>query len=255
MGQTLKFLGRGSYYNAEEPSNSAYYKNNKNILLIDCGKGVFNKIKQLNLLDNVNNVFILITHIHKDHVNDLSQFLNYCKQKNIMPNIIKCESVDKNILYHQPKFKTLPYGEFVCYDLKLVENKDYVFIPLNNKELNEFVAVKSFVVPHMDYLTCCAFEITAKNKKIFYSGDCNKLTFDLKNYDEYYFECSLYDPLNVHLSMQEIEDILLQNDIFKEKVKLMHVADTKAIKIFNDNGFSVAKLESADNIKELGDIS
>lgn len=253
MGQTLNFLGRASYFNTKEANNSAYYRDENNLLLIDCGRGVFDEIIKLNLLHNVKTVYIAITHIHKDHVADLPAFLNVCNQKNLMPHIIKSESVSPTILFAQPQYKTLPYGEFVAQNLGLIENKDYVFVEQSDKTLNQFVKVKSHIVEHMSYennMICCAFSCLLNNKKVFYSGDCNKIEFNLKNYDEYYFECSLHDPLNVHLSLTEIESIIEENNIQKNQVYLMHIENQKTINIFSKKGFQVASL-ALETQKEL----
>ena len=74
----LKFLGRGSSFNLKEGNTSAFIKENKTLLLIDCGETIFKTIQEKNLLDDVKKVYILITHLHSDHVGSLSSLLMYC---------------------------------------------------------------------------------------------------------------------------------------------------------------------------------
>lgn len=60
--QTLNFLGRGSAFNTNEGSNSAFIKDNDTLFLIDCGEDTFSKIIKFNILENIKNIHIFITH-------------------------------------------------------------------------------------------------------------------------------------------------------------------------------------------------
>ena len=85
----LKFIGTGSAFNPKLGNTSAYYKENGNLLLIDCGESVFGRILELNLLEDVENVYIAITHTHGDHVGSLGSLVLYLNIiKGIVPNII-----------------------------------------------------------------------------------------------------------------------------------------------------------------------
>ena len=85
----LKFIGTGSAFNTELGNTSAYLKSNETLLLIDCGESVFARIKKINLLEDVKNVYIIITHLHSDHVASLATLIEYLNIfKGIVPNII-----------------------------------------------------------------------------------------------------------------------------------------------------------------------
>ena len=58
----LIFLGRGCSNNVKQKNNAAYFIENNELFLIDCGESVFAKLKENNLLDNINTVHIMITH-------------------------------------------------------------------------------------------------------------------------------------------------------------------------------------------------
>ena len=74
----LKFIGTGSAFNTKLGNTSAYIKDNNTLLLIDCGELTFARILSLNLLDDVNEVHIAITHTHPDHIGSLGSLIFYC---------------------------------------------------------------------------------------------------------------------------------------------------------------------------------
>lgn len=77
----LKFLGRGSAHNYKEGNTAAYFVENNELFLIDCGEDVFQKIMGKDLLENKSKIHILITHTHSDHVGSLGSLLSYTYYK------------------------------------------------------------------------------------------------------------------------------------------------------------------------------
>lgn len=74
----LIFLGRGSAFNTCEGNTSAYFIDNNELFLIDCGESVFGELKERNILNDVSCVNILITHTHSDHVGSIGSLIMYC---------------------------------------------------------------------------------------------------------------------------------------------------------------------------------
>jgi len=74
----LKFIGIGSAFNTKLGNTSAYIKENNTLLLLDCGELTFDRILSLNLLSDVNEVHIAVTHTHPDHIGSLGSFIFYC---------------------------------------------------------------------------------------------------------------------------------------------------------------------------------
>ena len=77
----LFFLGIGSGYHKSEGNTSAYIKNNETLLLIDCGETVFKKVLEKDLVNDVKAIYVLITHMHSDHIGSLGGFVGFCYWK------------------------------------------------------------------------------------------------------------------------------------------------------------------------------
>lgn len=76
----LKFLGLGGCFNVNLGNTSAFFKDKfNNLFLIDCGCDVFSKLIRHKVLDDVNNVYAFITHLHDDHVGSLMSLVFYVK--------------------------------------------------------------------------------------------------------------------------------------------------------------------------------
>lgn len=58
----LKFLGKGGSDNQLQGNTSAYFIENRCLFLIDCGENIFERILRKQLLNDVDKVFIFITH-------------------------------------------------------------------------------------------------------------------------------------------------------------------------------------------------
>ena len=71
----LKFIGSGSAFNTKLGNTSAYYKIGHQMLLIDCGSNIFHRIKEHNLLEGIEDIHVLITHTHADHVGSLADLI------------------------------------------------------------------------------------------------------------------------------------------------------------------------------------
>ena len=74
MNCILNFIGTNSGFG--NSNNSAYIEIENDIIIIDCGFTVFEKIKKLNF-SKYNSVKVIITHLHNDHCGSLSQLILY----------------------------------------------------------------------------------------------------------------------------------------------------------------------------------
>jgi len=218
----LAFAGRGSAFTDEH--NSAFFIENKTLILLDCPMSAFQKYKLLNY-EFINQIVILVTHTHGDHIGGIGTMIHYAQ-----------------FILHKPVVVTAP-SETVEQELKMLLsqiegcNQDaYAVITAENLKESWFVDV--IPTQHVKQLSgkCFGYCLKIQNKNIVYTGDTKTLTPFLpylKKGDVLYTEVSYYqkpdDKNAVHLSWEEIRPVLLdliQKDI---QVYLMHLDDEKEI--------------------------
>lgn len=228
---TLKFLGRGSAFNTKEGNTSSYIKQDSHLLLIDCGENIFERIMNNNLLDGIEKVDVLITHLNSDHVGSLSSLIYYC--------------------YFIKKFKVNVY--FPSYELqellKLMGHKreEYNFHRVISIEKIGNISIIPIKVSHIETINCYSYFIKIYNEQdkwIYYSGDSNKITLDnedLVELDEIYQDTSSTDyEGNVHLSLKKLCDAIPVE--YRHKVYCMHIDKEELIENAKYQGFNVVEI-------------
>lgn len=232
----LKFLGRGSAFNIKEGNTSAYIKQDKELLLIDCGENIFERIINKNLLDDIKNINILITHLNSDHVGSLSSLIYYCYYiKKIKINVL----FPTNDLY---KLLEIMGHTNTEYNYKLLEEYD------NNLMVSNIVNnIKPIQVNHINTLNCFGYLIYLTNvKSIYYSGDSKNIPrsviIDLPYLGCIYQDTCLTDyEGNVHLSLRKLCEIVPKE--YRNKVYCMHVDCEELIEKIKLEGFNVVERE------------
>lgn len=225
----LKFIGRGSAFNVKEGNNSAYIKKDKEFTLIDCGEGIFGRIIENNLLDNIETVKVLITHLNADHVGSLSTLIFYCYYMKKITPIIYYPNIDIKEL------------------LKLMgHDKEYI---LQKPEVNSNFNIGSlsfrFIpVSHMKVMDCYALEICDEDKRVYYSGDSNdipkQIISELDKIDEFYQDtCIAEYEGNIHLSLRKLCKLIPEN--YRDKVYCMHIDNNELIIKAKEQGFNIVR--------------
>ncbi|WP_368488303.1 MBL fold metallo-hydrolase [Clostridium sp. BJN0013] len=228
----LNFLGRGSAFNTKEGNNSAFVKIKNELILLDCGENIFERIINRKILKNVSDIHVLITHMDSDHIGSLSSLIYYCYYiKHIVVEV---------------SFPTRELYDF----LKLqghIENQNYKFNLIGtdiNNTLN-FINVKPIKVNHIKTLNCYGYLIYIKDKLIWYSGDCSNVSNVINEYviEEFYQDTCLAEYKgNVHTSLK-----LLCKSISKDKrnkVYCMHIDCDELIEKAKYEGFNVVEVNS-----------
>lgn len=229
----LKFIGNGSAFNVERGNNSAFYIKGEEMLLIDCGSNIFERILKANLLQGIKHIHILVTHTHADHVGSLADLILYT-------------------YYSHGEFAKIKVNVYSTHWigieelLKLngvIESEHYYYNELRlNKETNIGICYVTAVPSiHVKELSSNSYIIKIYNKKIYYSGDLNVLhkvdraMINLQEYDYSYIDtCKADYEGNVHLSLRKLSEAIKPDA--RHKVWCMHL----------DNGFDI------DEAKKLG---
>ena len=164
----IKFVGTGGAFDANYVNSSAIITLNTKNYLIDCGHSVFPELVKKNLVPQID--FVLITHLHDDHVGSLGTliFYNYHvlgrKLTVLLPN---------HPIFIQ-KFKQL-------VSLTVVNFESYM-----NIESIDGVSVKSFETTGLHYEGMESFSyLFSDNQNHFvYSGDLGNPDFVFNRIDE-----------------------------------------------------------------------
>lgn len=227
----LNFLGRGSAFNIKEGNTSAFFKINNELILLDCGESIFERIIDRKLLDDVNEVHILITHMNSDHIGSLSSLIYYCYYiKQILANVY------------------FPHGEL--FDMLKIqghrEGQDCKFKYIDSDK-NNFISsinVKPIRVSHMKTLNCYGYLIYIGEKLIWYSGDCSNVSNVINEYeiDEFYQDTCLPDyEGSTHASLRLLRETIPEDKRYK--VYCMHIDCDELIKKAKNAGFNVAEIK------------
>lgn len=234
----LLFLGRGNSSNAHEGNTAAYFMEDRHLFLIDCGETIFSKIISLELLKDIDEIHVIITHTHSDHVGSLGSFIMYCyynvhkKFHFILPN----DALHMNNII--TLLKSVGCSQEM-YDIVDVEDYDYQF--------ESFDKIRYRLTKHVDYLDCYSIFFYTKKGCIYYSGDsCNMENIDWLlsqniQVDKLYVDVTNRDfPGNIHLYIGELYQHL-PKELF-HKVYCMHFNDSDCLKQALNYGFHVVEL-------------
>lgn len=217
----LEFLGIGGAFATKLKNCSAFYKNNEKLLLIDCGENIFEEIIKHKILEEIKEIYLILTHFHTDHIGSLGTLIFYCDKIGI--NSIK-------IIYPQKdKIKTLlnMFGMQKCsYEiLTPKENKDFF--------------IKEYLQQH-SIMESYGYLMNLDGKTIYYSGDTKTIPDEVKNmfFEEkidYFYQDVRKDINDYHISISELNNIIPIEK--RTKIKCMHFNDDNEIEIVEKNGY------------------
>lgn len=233
----LKFLGRGAAFNPKEGNNSAYFIEDNNLFLIDCGELVYKELMIRNILNNIENIYIMITHTHSDHIGSIGTLASYVYYK--MNNKIKI---------------VIPSNPDKDNYLRLIENILEATNCLNKYELisereldnkySSFNSIRYYETIHSSSLTCYCLVFDTSNGYIYYSGDSKetstieRLINEGKKIDKMYFDVTLNNGEDSHhLNINVLNDIIPNR--LKERVYCMHLDSDLLIKKINELGYKI----------------
>ncbi|AMO25882.1 metal-dependent hydrolase [Bacillus phage Deep Blue] len=250
----FNFIGCGSAFNTKLGNNSAYIKEDGILFMIDCGSANFDRIMRSDLLEGVEDIVVLMTHTHPDHVGSLGDLIFYsyfCMGQVKVPNLTVYAPYDM-------KISKLLQGmgvERECYRLVQFDNSNE-YPPGFRKD---GFHIKFSVVPtrHVPEILCYGYLITYKGKTIYYSGDSNHISpYILRKFKDgeidYFYQdtCQADYEGNVHLSLRKLSELIRPWDK-PEKVYCMHLDVGFNREQAEGYGFNVVQPSYKFMIKEI----
>lgn len=236
----LKFLGKGGSDNQLQGNTSAYFIENRCLFLIDCGENTFERILRKQLLNDVDKVFIFITHTHSDHVGSLGSLIFHCYfLKKIELNIV----LSSNLLHYNDVKELLRiYGAHEDW-YRIIEPTS-----LNNK-FNSFNKMEYMSTKHVEQIPCYGLSFDTNDGIVYYSGDTKEinnikeLISSGKKIDKIYIDCTTTNTENnVHYYIGKANEEI--DDSIKNKVYCMHFNKPECIDIAKNYGFNVVEIEA-----------
>lgn len=232
----LDFIGIGSAFNGELGNNSAFIKNGKSLLLIDCGGTVFTTIEKNNFLKDLENIYVVITHTHLDHVGSLGDliFYNYY--------ILK-----KNTRIFYPHKETLDsFLKIAGVGQEMYSIGDSISAKINDEYLGE-IKIKFRLTTHVKEMKSYGFIISRLEESAYYSGDSSSLDEEIVNklktgeIKKIYQDTSGLDfDESPHLSLKKLKKIVPVE--LRSKVYSMHIDKNVKIDDILKAGFNIVKL-------------
>lgn len=232
----LNFLGIGSAFNTTLGNTSAFIKRDNSILLFDCGSTVFNRLQKINLLDEVGNLYIALTHTHPDHVGSLGELIFYSHYA----------------LNHTPKI-FFPEAELLKSLLSLMGVNDSFYEVISSKEpeitdVSIGCAKLSFIPnSHVDRIPAYGIMLTYEGQTIYYSGDSNIInpsileSFEKGQIDFIYQDtCNLDYEGNPHLFIGKLMDCI--KPPLRSRIYCMHLDRDFNSQLALQSGFNIAEV-------------
>ena len=154
----LTFLGSGSAFNPGMGNTAAYFPAGRRLVLLDCGETVFSLVRDLPAYGACDEVVVLLTHLHADHVGSLGSLISY-----------------SYYLARKPVVVAYPADALApLLDLLGVDRAAYSFLPCCAGEpvdLGEGVSALPIAVDHIPSMRCFGYLMADGAERTWYSGD------------------------------------------------------------------------------------
>lgn len=233
----LMFLGRGGAFNVLEGNTSCFFKENDELFLIDCGETTYQNLIKNNILNNIKDIHIMITHTHSDHVGSLGTLISYSnKLLNIIPKII----ISDNLLYLDNLKLLLKIVGITEDEYELKDVSKYT-------KYNTFNNIEYLETPHSNKLNCYGIKFNTDNGIVYYSGDTRELNNIINiihsndNIDKIYVDTNSNNSIDSnHVYIGKLKEeipVSLRNRIY-----CMHINDNICRDLIEEYGFNIVRL-------------
>ena len=220
----LNFIGIGGAFNTKLGNNCAYVKEDNKILFIDIGLDTLEKVVKYKLLDNIKEVYVLITHLHGDHVGGLPTFIQY---------VYYNYGITTKIVSNSESFVT---NLKILLTITAVKNEKHEYI--NVEELPFSFKVDLKMTSHIHLLECYSVIFSDEKGKTLYTSDSNDIEYlkakiEDEQFTKIYTEVGENSP--VHIEYEQLKKI------DKNKLELMHI---QSMELYNKLKKEVYKVPS-----------
>lgn len=211
----LNFLGNESAF-GERHTNACFLTETGDLVFIDLSMTNIRWAEKLaDGLNAENNIYILVTHMHDDHVSGIPLFCQYCYYtRGFTCRVVVPEALYED-MWNELRIKGVLFdGDTTEQVAKLWQIEYYDFGP----------KITPIPTHHVPELQSFGYHIELPDADIVYTGDTNCLGdfFPFLTYgSEFYCDCS-FQGSNVHLNYEDIKNDLNRIKNFAE-VYLMHI--------------------------------
>lgn len=222
------FLGKGCAFNPLYGNTSAYFVQNKELYLLDCGESVFERLfKQINL-NEIEKAYVIVTHLHADHVGSLGTLISY----------FFC-------VLHKPVYVIHPETTIVdLLTLEGIDKQGYNYcelLPDNGAGLT----AEPVSVQHAADMRCYGYLLQDADECVYYSGDSSMVPeivlelFLAGKVARIYHDTSTHDSPNPsHCYFGKLEEIIPMEK--RGQFYCMHL-DSPCEEMLMMKGFQVVK--------------
>lgn len=236
----LKFTGRGAMLNPSEGNTAAYFEDDNNFFLIDCGEDVANKLIKMGKLDQDKEYYVFITHTHSDHIGSigtLQQYLYWNRGKKLKVVFGSGMTYANDILGVLNSFG-IPQQTYDIINITNLDNRSTLFNSIR------YVPSNHGATP----LKSASIIINTDNGNILYTGDIADTRVirefidnnTSESIDKMYIDTSL-EKSPVHLSLSELREVVPIG--LSGKVYCMHLSNQELIPEIYRWGFNVVEAD------------
>ena len=227
----LNFLGRGAAFNPKEGNNSAYFIDNNQLFLIDCGENIYERLDKNGILKNVESINVMI-----GSLGTLIMYSFFVLHRPL--NIILPENAK-----HLHNIEDILRG-FGCTEqmYNYVDEKEF------DRKYETFQEIRYRETSHCDELDSYGLLFTNKKGIFYYSGDTREikqikaLIDSNEKIDKLYIDTTTANyPGNVHLYIGFLQE-LIPNEL-KNRVYCMHLNNDDCINQAKNLGFNVVEIQ------------
>ncbi len=226
----LNFLGKGCAFYPLYGNTSACFISGKELFLMDCGETAFEQLYRKIDFGEIERAYVLITHLHADHVGSLGTMISYF-----------------GCVLHKPIHVIHPETTIVeLLTLEGISKSFYHYhktLPVNDAG----VCAEPVEVHHAEDMKCYGYLLRDEETCVFYSGDSAELPvcileqFLEGKVDRIYHDTAT-QPSDHHGYYRKLEEVVPPEK--RNQIYCMHL-DSPCEDMLRSRGFRIAETDES----------